>query len=98
MTASLLPSPRSLPQGLVLFHSETSAFSRIHTPTPGMHTTIAARRAAVKSWTLANGAQIPKIGFGTWKLKKEQAGPAVQQALKTGFRHIDSAWAHRSEY
>ncbi|MCO5584317.1 hypothetical protein L7F22_038241 [Adiantum nelumboides] len=62
-----------------------------------MHATIAARRAAVKSWTLANGAQIPKIGFGTWKLKKEQAGPAVQQALKTGFRHIDSAWAHRNE-
>jgi hypothetical protein len=31
---------------------------------PSMHPSLAARRAAVSSWTLANGAQIPKIGFG----------------------------------
>lgn len=59
--------------------------------------TIARRAAPVKTWTLANGQQIPKIGFGTWKLNKEQAHTSVSHALKTGFRHIDSAWAYKNE-
>ncbi|KAJ9478995.1 putative reductase 1 [Pseudozyma hubeiensis] len=55
----------------------------------------AARRSA--NFTLANGAEIPKLGFGTWKMKKEQATPAVAHAIKTGYRHIDCAWAYRNE-
>ncbi|CBQ73172.1 related to GCY1-galactose-induced protein of aldo/keto reductase family / conserved hypothetical protein [Sporisorium reilianum SRZ2] len=53
------------------------------------------RRSA--NFTLANGAQIPKLGFGTWKMTKEQATPAVAHAIKTGYRHIDCAWAYRNE-
>ena len=53
------------------------------------------RRSA--NFTLANGAQIPKLGFGTWKMTKEQAAPAVAHAIKTGYRHIDCAWAYRNE-
>lgn len=30
-------------------------------------------------------------------MSREQAGPAVAHALKTGFRQIDSAWAYRNE-
>ncbi|EST05416.1 Transketolase-like, pyrimidine-binding domain protein [Kalmanozyma brasiliensis GHG001] len=55
----------------------------------------AVRRSA--NFTLANGAQIPKLGFGTWKMTKEQATPAVAHAIKTGYRHIDCAWAYRNE-
>ncbi|KAJ1026703.1 hypothetical protein NDA16_002301 [Ustilago loliicola] len=55
----------------------------------------AIRRSA--NFTLANGAEIPKLGFGTWKMTKEQATPAVAHAIKTGYRHIDCAWAYRNE-
>lgn len=58
---------------------------------------IARKTAPVSSWTLANGARIPKIGFGTWKLNKEQAHASVTHALKTGYRQIDSAWAYKNE-
>lgn len=30
-------------------------------------------------------------------MSKEQAGPSVSHALKTGFRQIDSAWAYKNE-
>ncbi|SPO25476.1 related to GCY1 - galactose-induced protein of aldo/keto reductase family [Ustilago trichophora] len=55
----------------------------------------AIRRSA--NFTLANGAEIPKLGFGTWKMTKEQAPAAVAHAIKTGYRHIDCAWAYRNE-
>ncbi|SNX84505.1 related to GCY1 - galactose-induced protein of aldo/keto reductase family [Melanopsichium pennsylvanicum] len=55
----------------------------------------AIRRSA--NFTLANGAEIPKLGFGTWKMTKEQAPVAVAHAIKTGYRHIDCAWAYRNE-
>ncbi|PWZ02409.1 hypothetical protein BCV70DRAFT_63886 [Testicularia cyperi] len=55
----------------------------------------AIRRSA--KFTLANGAEIPKLGFGTWKMTKDQAAPAVAHALKTGYRHLDCAWAYRNE-
>lgn len=58
---------------------------------------IARKGAPTSSWTLANGARIPKIGFGTWKLNKEQAHASVTHALKTGYRQIDSAWAYKNE-
>lgn len=64
-----------------------------------MHSTIALRRAANSAhYTLATGAKIPKIGYGTWKLNKEEAHAGVADALKAGFRHIDSAWAYKSAF
>ncbi len=62
-----------------------------------MHASLA-RRAASRSVTFANGAQIPRIGFGTWKAPKGQAGDAVSHALKAGYTHLDLAWAYRSEW
>lgn len=45
----------------------------------------------------ANGAHIPALGFGTWKLEAETAESMVEHALKTGYRHIDTAQAYENE-
>lgn len=48
--------------------------------------------------TLANGNQIPSIGFGTWQLENGPvATKAVLDALACGYRMIDTAWAYRNE-
>jgi alcohol dehydrogenase (NADP+) len=39
---------------------------------------------------LNTGAEIPAIGFGTWQDKDAQKD-AVYEALKAGYRHIDTA-------
>jgi len=43
------------------------------------------------------GASIPKLGFGTWKLKDDDAYDGVAAALKVGYRHIDTAQAYKNE-
>ncbi|XBQ15985.1 MAG: aldo/keto reductase [Oceanicaulis sp.] len=45
----------------------------------------------------AHGAAIPKIGFGTWKLKDGDAYDGVKAALEAGYRHIDTAQAYENE-
>lgn len=47
--------------------------------------------------TQANGADIPKLGFGTWQLEDEDASRGVATALKTGYRHIDTAQIYGNE-
>jgi len=39
---------------------------------------------------LNTGHEIPAIGFGTWQDKEAQE-PAVTAAIKSGYRHIDTA-------
>ena len=41
--------------------------------------------------------KIPKLGFGTFMLKKELAITVVKQALEVGFRHIDTAQVYFNE-
>ena len=50
------------------------------------------RRMATSSSTvkLNTGAEVPAIGFGTWQDKDAQEN-AVTEALKAGYRHIDTA-------
>jgi len=43
----------------------------------------------------ARGAEIPVIGFGTSQLG--DCGEIVANALKVGYRHIDTAWKYGSE-
>jgi len=43
----------------------------------------------------ARGMQMPVIGFGTWSLG--HCGGMVAQALKLGYRHIDTAWKYGTE-
>src|SRR5919112_1890492 len=50
------------------------------------------------TFTLANGGQIPKVGFGTWLLKEgDECYNAVADALRLGYRHIDTARAYNNE-
>jgi 2,5-diketo-D-gluconate reductase B len=44
----------------------------------------------------ANGARIPALGLGTWELQSETAR-VVEQALRLGYRHIDTAQAYDNE-
>lgn len=46
---------------------------------------------------LSNGTSIPCVGFGTWKTPNEQAEKSVAEALKVGYRHIDTATAYGNE-
>lgn len=45
----------------------------------------------------ANGAAIPAIGFGTWQLRGETATMGVLEALKVGYRHVDTAQIYDNE-
>lgn len=47
--------------------------------------------------SLRSGIQIPCIGFGTWKMPPAVAETAVQEAIKAGYRHIDTATAYCNE-
>ncbi|UJQ93623.1 2,5-didehydrogluconate reductase DkgB [Mariluticola halotolerans] len=40
---------------------------------------------------------IPQIGFGTWKLTGNDCITAVETALETGYRHIDTAQVYGNE-
>lgn len=49
-------------------------------------------------FSLANGTNIPQVGFGTWQIPGGQtAYDAVANALKVGYRHIDTAKAYANE-
>ena len=50
------------------------------------------------TYKLANGVEIPVIGFGTWQTPDgEVAENAVLDALKAGYRHIDTAAVYKNE-
>lgn len=53
--------------------------------------------ADVPAATLASGAQMPMIGFGTWKLRSVRARDAVLAALAAGYRHLDTATMYGNE-
>lgn len=49
-------------------------------------------------FTLSNGVKIPCIGYGTWKTENGQAAKvSVENALRLGYRHIDTAFAYGNE-
>lgn len=45
----------------------------------------------------AGGARIPLIGFGTWDLRGKTCARMVEEALRFGYRHIDTAAMYRNE-
>jgi diketogulonate reductase-like aldo/keto reductase len=54
--------------------------------------------ALTDTFTLANGVEIPKVGFGTWQIPDgAEAYDAVSVALQAGYRHIDTARAYDNE-
>ena len=40
---------------------------------------------------------MPSVGLGLWKIKKRQTSQVVQQAIKIGYRHLDSAADYGNE-
>jgi diketogulonate reductase-like aldo/keto reductase len=49
-------------------------------------------------FTLSNGIKIPAVGFGTWQIPGgDPAYNSVATALKTGYRHLDTAYAYGNE-
>jgi 2,5-diketo-D-gluconate reductase B len=45
----------------------------------------------------AGGARIPAIGLGTWELRGRTCARIVEQALRLGYRHIDTAQVYENE-
>jgi 2,5-diketo-D-gluconate reductase B len=45
----------------------------------------------------ANGARIPLLGLGTWELQGRTGIRIVEQALRLGYRHIDTAELYDNE-
>jgi len=41
--------------------------------------------------------EIPLLGFGTWQLEPKDARRMVAEALRIGYRHIDTAWIYKNE-
>lgn len=49
-------------------------------------------------FTLANGVKIPALGLGTWQIPSgDITYNSVKEALKAGYRHIDTAQAYGNE-
>ncbi|KAM3164588.1 D-arabinose dehydrogenase [NAD(P)+] heavy chain [Lachancea thermotolerans] len=50
-------------------------------------------------FTLNNGVRMPAIGLGTANVVEQipQTKQAVKAAIKSGYRHIDTAWAYQCE-
>lgn len=46
---------------------------------------------------LSDGRSIPQLGFGVWKVPNEEASSTVQEAIRTGYRMIDTAAIYRNE-
>jgi 2,5-diketo-D-gluconate reductase B len=45
----------------------------------------------------SKGARIPAIGLGTWELRGRTCARLVEQALRLGYRHIDTAQIYENE-
>lgn len=55
------------------------------------------RVSTVPDITLNDGTTIPQLGFGTWQIKPEETAEIVAEAIKIGYRHIDTAEMYGNE-
>ncbi|KAF9451832.1 Aldo/keto reductase [Macrolepiota fuliginosa MF-IS2] len=46
---------------------------------------------------LSSGSQIPRLGFGVYQISKDETKASVLEALKVGYRHIDTAQLYKNE-
>jgi 2,5-diketo-D-gluconate reductase A len=53
--------------------------------------------APIPTLTLNDGRSIPQIGYGCWQIPEDQAPDLVGQAVKAGYRLIDTAAAYGNE-
>ena len=45
----------------------------------------------------SKGAHIPLLGLGTWELRGRECARVVEQALRLGYRHVDTAQLYENE-
>ncbi|WP_420386732.1 aldo/keto reductase [Roseivirga sp.] len=50
-----------------------------------------------EKYVLSNGVEIPKLGLGTWFISDDTVADVVKEAVKIGYRHIDTAQAYQNE-
>lgn len=53
--------------------------------------------ADVPNVSLSDGVEIPQLGFGVFQVPPDDTQEAVETALATGYRHIDTAAAYKNE-
>lgn len=51
-----------------------------------------------ETYALYNGVQVPRLGLGTWFIPDDAAAQAVQEAVRIGYRHFDTAQAYENEH
>ncbi|TNM00396.1 aldo/keto reductase [Corynebacterium tapiri] len=51
----------------------------------------------IPTFSLIDGAEMPQIGFGTYKLHGDEAVRMVREAIAAGYRHIDTASLYDNE-
>lgn len=56
-----------------------------------------ANATSIPAVALHDGVEIPQLGFGVFQVPPEDTQTAVEVALATGYRHIDTAAAYRNE-
>ena len=47
--------------------------------------------------TLANGVKMPQLGYGVYQVTRDECERCVADALKVGYRHIDTAQSYFNE-
>jgi len=52
---------------------------------------------AQSAFKLNSGYELPLVGFGVYQIPADEAEKAVAEALKAGYRHIDSAAGYKNE-
>jgi len=60
-------------------------------------TPVVASKATDSPGVEAHGARIPLIGLGTWNLRGSTCVRMVEQALRLGYRHVDTAEMYDNE-
>ena len=48
------------------------------------------------SYTLNNGLEMPMIGFGTWRLDGDGCVTAIEEALRNGYKRLDTAYVYQT--
>jgi diketogulonate reductase-like aldo/keto reductase len=52
---------------------------------------------SVPTLVLADGVEIPQLGFGVFQVPPEETQEVVEEALAVGYSHVDTAAAYRNE-
>jgi len=56
-----------------------------------------AQRKVAQQYALSSGYDMPMVGYGTFRSDPGEVGPAVLEAIKAGYRHLDFAHVYGNE-